>query len=102
MLLEQCLWAATAVIGLLIIAGAVVAIFGIIRAPEALSKIALEIIRSDGVTQTIVALVVIMATIGLMVVDKIPAAAGVGVLSSIVSYILGARKRRFYTPPNSN
>lgn len=85
-----------------LIAGAAVAIVGLWKAPETVSKIALALIQSDGVTQTVVSLGIVGSILALTIMDKIPAAAGIGVLSAIAGYVFGDMRRRKSKTPQSN
>lgn len=93
-------------IATVVIAGALVAIIGLWRAPETILKVSLAIIGSDGATQTIVTIIVIASTVVLRLLDKISPEATVAMLSLVVGYVLGGirKKRRTVTevPPQSN
>jgi hypothetical protein len=87
-LLEEFIRAAAIILSVLIIGGTVVATVGLWKAPETISKIALALIRSHGVTQTIISMIIIGAIIALRLLDKISAEATIGVLGAIMGYVL--------------
>jgi membrane-bound metal-dependent hydrolase YbcI (DUF457 family) len=87
-LLGEFLWAAAMLLGLVIIGGTVVATVGFVKAPDALSTLGLALIRSHGITQTIISMIIIGAIIALRFLDKISAEATIGVLGAIMGYVL--------------
>lgn len=97
-LLIQIAHFATIIIGMLIVAGAVVTIVSVLKAPELLSKVALALVRSNGVIQTITILVIVTSVVVLRVLDKVSAEASMIALTGIAGYILGGVQSALFHP----
>jgi hypothetical protein len=95
--------------GIVIISGAAISIAGLMRAPEAFSKVIFALIQSGSLIRMATALVIVAAIVGLRVLDKVSGEASIAALSGIAGYVLGGvrspsqiRQETSTLPPQSN
>jgi hypothetical protein len=81
----------TIVLGMCIGAVTLIAVVGLIRAPESAIKLMLAAIQSGVVIRMTTAIVIVIVVFGLRIIDKISAEATIATLSGIAGYLLGGQ-----------